>query len=123
MEFLAKLMRVLEAHNLTCGAIIIGSGTVIARVGDFTEFSNNGLATTLMGDASKATYDAVQSAPLRPCLWSQGSKFAILDSVGDLAVVVVFGQNQLDANSTYTFSKQVAKSIAFEFGELLAPPN
>jgi hypothetical protein len=113
-----RLQRVLDAHRLPCGAVIAGSGEVVARVGDFAAFASAGLVSAMLGPygSAEATYHTVRSPErVKPVMWGQGSEFAFLDCVCEL-VVVVFGRDRGDVHAQYALSRQVGQTIAAEFG-------
>jgi hypothetical protein len=112
-----RLQHVLDAHQLSCGAVIAPGGEVIARAGDFDTFASAGLVSGLLGPygSAEATYQVVQNPEqAKPVIWGQGNDFAFLDCAGDL-VVVVFGRDRGDIHAQYELSRQVAKSIATQF--------
>ena len=112
-----QLMRVLDAHQLSCGAVIDATGEVVARTGDFAAFGSSGLVSALLGPygSAKATFDLVQNAErIKPVMWGQGAEFAFMDCVGEL-VVVVFGRDRGNVQAQYELSQLVGQSIAAEF--------
>lgn len=112
-----RLQSVLNAHRLPCGAVIVSSGEVMARVGDFNAFASAGLVSAILGPygSAQATYRTVRDPEQsKPMLWSQGSEFALLDCAGEF-VVVVFGRDDGDVHARYELLRQVGESIAAAF--------
>lgn len=113
----ALLQRVLNAHNLACGAMISSTGTIVSRVGDVTEFDDSGLVSALLGPhgSPQTTYNSVQGDNvLLPRIWAQGEEVAFVDRVGEW-VLVVFGRRIGDAASQYALSRLLHRTIQLEF--------
>src|SRR5262249_10984653 len=116
-----RLQRVLDAHDLPCGAVIAPTGELVARAGDFDGFASAGLVSAMLGPygSAEATYHVVQNPEqVKPVIWGQGSDFAFLYLAGEL-VVAVFGRDRGDIHTQYELSRQVAQSIAAEFGTVV----
>lgn len=112
----ARLQRVLDAHDLPCGAVIAATGDVVVRAGDFAAFGSDGLVSALLGPygSAEATFRGVQEGQRSlPRMWSQGDEFAFADRADEL-VIVVFGRGGSDVRAQYELSKAVGRSIAAE---------
>ncbi len=109
-----KLMKLLDAHRFECGAVINSDGEFYVRAGDFAGFGSEGLVSALLGPygSAKATFQYLRSQDLLPRMWFQDEKIAILDKVGPMLAVVVFGWSKdTDALRRYELSKEVARNI------------
>jgi hypothetical protein len=115
----SQLQRVLDAHHLACGAIIVANGELVARVGDFTSFGNVDLVSALLGPygSSQETFASVQDSESPPRMWTQGDAFALAMRVRD-KVAVVFGEKRGGTRSQYELSKAVGQCIADEVNRL-----
>lgn len=108
-----SLRRILEIHDLACGAILDRNGEIVASVGDFSAFDFPGLVSALLGPygSPKATFDRLQKPEvLKPAMTGQGAGFSIQDCIGEF-VVVLFGSERGDSAALYHFSQLVRQTI------------
>lgn len=118
------LTRVLNAHSLSCGAVIAAPGVVVARVGDYEAFGCAGLVSALLGPdgSAAATLGGLADQDL-PQLWEQDDAFAFVDQPAPDLAVVVFGQGQGGWVERVRLSQEVGQTIHEAFRAVGAEPD
>lgn len=115
MEY--SLNTILREHSLPCGAVFDEKGEILARAGDFSRLSPDGLVSTVLGPRGSALASYGMLKPdekIRPALMSEGREFALLERVGIL-MVVVFGLDRAEGMDHMMFSRRVGASITAAF--------
>ncbi len=85
MATAAQLQRVLDAYNLTFGAVISSTGNVVSRGSDASKLDDTGLVSALLGPRGSAeeTYNSFQGDNVvLSRMWTQGEEVAFVDRVG-----------------------------------------
>jgi hypothetical protein len=111
------LQQVLDAHGLSCGAVITANGEVAVRAGDFKAFASAGLVSALLGPSGSpaGTFAGLAGQPL-PQMWGQGEEFAVADRPSADLAVVVFGRDRLPILEQVARSTAIGASIRAAFG-------
>jgi len=115
MEY--SLQMILREHSLHCGAVFDEKGEILARAGDFSKLSADGMVSTVLGPrgSALASYGLLRpDEKVRPALLSEGREFALLERVGIL-MVVVFGLDRAEGMEHLLFSRRVGASITERF--------
>jgi hypothetical protein len=114
-----------HSQTLKCGAIIHATGEVTNRVGDFTDFDQQGLASAVLGpygDPSASFQLAAQyekDRKMLPQSMGQGDVFALLDKPKTDFVVVVFGHKAQDFHEHLRHRQEITATML----ELFASHN
>ena len=120
-EALEDLIR-RHSATLKCAAIVHASGEVTNRVGDFTAFDQQGLASAVLGPYGDpvasfrlaAQYEDDQK--MLPQAMCQGDLFALLDKPKTDFVVATFGIKGQDVHEYLRHRKEIAVTIDKLFG-------
>lgn len=111
-----------HSTTLKCAAIVHASGEVTNRVGDFTAFDQQGLASAVLGphgDPTASFHLAAQyedDRKMLPQAMCQGDLFALLDKPKTDFVVVAFGIKGQDFHEYMRQRKEISVTIDELFG-------
>jgi hypothetical protein len=118
------LENLIRRHTTTlkCAAIVHASGEVTNRVGDFTAFEQQGLASAVLGPygdpaaSFRLAADYEDDRKMLPQTVCQGDLFALLDKPKTDFVLVAFGVKGQNSHEHLRHRKEISITIAELFG-------